>query len=83
MSIVKQQINTEADKESPFLVREDCVGSHLPAQSPSPSLRQLIENALVGVPIKDQKTALKKLLLLLMRRSASHQKICGLTRIQL
>ena len=72
MSTIKQQINTEADSGSPFRVREDCVGSHFPTQSPSPSLKQLIENELAGASLRDQKKSLR-LLLLRLAGSASHQ----------
>ena len=41
---------------------------------PPSSLRYRIEKELVGVPLQDQKDALKHLLHLLGRENASHQK---------
>jgi hypothetical protein len=58
----------------PFPSLTGCPDSHGSGQSGPPSIRQRIENELVGVPLHVQKDALKHLLHLLGKENASHLK---------
>jgi hypothetical protein len=74
MSTVKQQIHTGEAGLIPFVGLTDSANLiEVAGSAPRRTLRQLIENELVGVPLRDQKNTLKRLLLLLLRGSASHQ----------
>tara|TARA_R110000824_G_scaffold1439_1_gene7206 strand:+ start:1524 stop:1757 length:234 start_codon:yes stop_codon:yes gene_type:complete len=74
MSREKKQIHTGEASLVPFAGLTDPEFQKFsPGSAPKRTLRQLIENELVGVPLRDQKNTLKRLLLLLLRGSANHQ----------
>jgi hypothetical protein len=76
MSSEKQQINTGEAGLIPFV---GCTGSSnsfvIAESAPKRTLRQLIENELVGVPLRDQINALNLLLSRLMGNASHLNKI--------